>query len=90
MPDFLRRFTACSCYIRAVGGSVDVFKKWEDTLGEAEACLELLLSQRLVSRHRRGQWFEQLALLYQHNFKDNVKVILGLRPNMPGQIPEVV
>lgn len=74
MPDFLRRFTAYSCYIRAVGGSVEVFKKWEHTLAEAEACLELLLSQRLVSRHRRGQWFEQLALLYQHNFKDNVKV----------------
>ncbi|XP_046661665.1 fanconi-associated nuclease 1-like [Homalodisca vitripennis] len=83
MPDFLRRFTAGGCYVRALGSGIKVLKKTEQTLGEAEACLLLLLDQRLFSRHRRGEWFEELALLYQHNLKDNVKatqaVLRGLR-----------
>uniref|UniRef100_A0A1B6LGE6 Fanconi-associated nuclease n=1 Tax=Graphocephala atropunctata TaxID=36148 RepID=A0A1B6LGE6_9HEMI len=83
MPDYLRKFTAGGCYTRALGSGVKVLKKSQATLAEAEICLLLLLEQRLFSRHRRGDWFEELALLYQHNLKDNVKateaVLRGLR-----------
>ncbi|XP_054278941.1 fanconi-associated nuclease 1-like [Macrosteles quadrilineatus] len=82
-PDWLRRFTAGACWVRGLSSGVEVLRKSPETHQQAEQSLELLLNQRLFARHKRGQWYEQLALLYQHNLKDNIKashtVLRGLR-----------
>lgn len=74
LPDFLRRFTAGAVYVSSINKSIDVLKKYNEYLPEAKECLCLLLNQNVFAVHRRGQWFEQLALLYQRNYKDNVQV----------------
>lgn len=77
-PDWLRKFTAGACWVRGLSSGVEVLRKFPRTHQQAEQSLELLLNQRLFARHKRGQWYEQLALLYQHNLKDNVKVSMDV------------
>ena len=42
---------------------------------EANVLLELLLSQHVYSRHRRGKWWDRLALNFDFHLKDKSKVV---------------
>lgn len=76
LPVFLRPYTACGVYTRALNQGVEILQRRKD-YPSAVDLLKKLLSQDCYCQHYRGHWWERLALNYDTHLKKPDLVILN-------------
>nr|XP_018913280.1 PREDICTED: fanconi-associated nuclease 1-like [Bemisia tabaci] len=74
LPAFLRRFTAGHVYARNLFSVINENKKGTDKNFIVKA-LNLLIDQKLYAFHKRGTFYEELAMTYQNYLKDTEKAL---------------
>ncbi|KAF4525540.1 hypothetical protein B566_EDAN015848 [Ephemera danica] len=74
LPLFLRNFTAGSTLASAINFGLDAFGRRKDYATVVQL-LELLLSQTLYRKRKRGFWYERLALTLHVHLKSNNKLL---------------
>ncbi|CAH1400556.1 unnamed protein product [Nezara viridula] len=76
--DYLMKFTPGRNYAYILSSGIEVLKKSEDTWDEAIEILQLLLGQKYFLGGARGNWYREMALVYekQQNHEKMVDVLV--------------
>lgn len=89
LPDYLRYFTAGSCYVSTINKTIHILRS-KAGVNDAKNYIQLLLNQTIFHIKLRGYWYENLALLFQESLKDNVQaaevILKGLQDETVGTV----